>query len=59
MGRGRRFGANGRALRPCYARLNDENPDTYRFEEGTVRDRAGNFKAYDFTEIIHFDVAGQ
>ena len=34
MGRGRRFGANGRALRPCYARLNDENPDTYRFEEG-------------------------
>ena len=34
-------------------------PGTWGLAEMTVRDRAGNFKAYDFTEIIHFDVAGQ
>ena len=27
--------------------------------EMTVWDRTENFKAYDFSEIIHFDVAGQ
>ena len=34
-------------------------PGTWGLAEMNVRDRAGNFKAYDFTEIIHFDVAGQ
>ena len=34
-------------------------PGTWGLAEMTVRDRARNFKAYDFTEIIHFDVAGQ
>ena len=34
-------------------------PGTWGLAEMTVRDRAGNFKAYDFTEIIHFDVADQ
>ena len=34
-------------------------PGTWGLADMTVRDRAGNFKAYDFTEIIHFDVAGQ
>ena len=34
-------------------------PGTWGLAEMTVEDRAKNFKAYDFTEIIHFDVAGQ
>ena len=34
-------------------------PGTWGLAEMTVRDRASNFKAYDFTEIIHFDVEGQ
>ena len=31
-------------------------PGTWGLAEMTVRDRAQNFKAHDFTEIIHFDV---
>ena len=31
-------------------------PGTWGLAELTVRDRAGNFNQYDFTEIIHFDV---
>lgn len=31
-------------------------PGTWGLAETTLRDRAGNFKAYDFTEIIHFEV---
>ena len=31
-------------------------PGTWGLAEMTVRDRARNFKAHDFTEIIHFDV---
>ena len=34
-------------------------PGIWGLAEMTLRDRAENFKAYDFTEIIHFDVAGQ
>ena len=34
-------------------------PGTWGLAEMTVGDRARNFKAYDFTEIIHFDVEGQ
>ncbi len=34
-------------------------PGIWGLAEMTVWDRAENFKAYDFTEIIHFDVAGQ
>ena len=34
-------------------------PGIWGLAEMTVRDRAENFKAYDFTEIIHFDVGGQ
>jgi hypothetical protein len=31
-------------------------PGTWGLAEMTIEDRAGNFKRYDFTEIIHFDV---
>ena len=31
-------------------------PGTWGVSEITIYDRAGNFKGYDFTEIIHFDV---
>ena len=31
-------------------------PGTWGLAEMTIRDRAGNFQRYDFTEIIHFDV---
>jgi len=31
-------------------------PGTWGLSEMTVVDRAGNFKGYDFTEIVHFDV---
>ena len=31
-------------------------PGTWGMSEMTIYDRAGNFKGYDFTEIIHFDV---
>ena len=34
-------------------------PGTWGLAEMTLEDRAGNFKAYDFTEIIHFDVEVQ
>ena len=34
-------------------------PGTWGLAEMTVYDRANNFKSYDFTEIIHFDVSGQ
>ena len=34
-------------------------PGTWGLAEMTVQDRAGNFKRYDFTEIVHFDVLGQ
>jgi hypothetical protein len=32
-------------------------PGTWGMSEMTIHDRAGNFKGYDFTEIVHFDVA--
>ena len=31
-------------------------PGTWGMSEMTIYDRAGNFKGYDFTEIVHFDV---
>ena len=31
-------------------------PGIWGLAQMTIRDRAGNFKRYDFTEIIHFDV---
>ena len=31
-------------------------PGTWGVSEITIYDRAGNFKGYDFTEIVHFDV---
>jgi VCBS repeat-containing protein len=31
-------------------------PGTWGMSEMTIYDRAGNFKRYDFTEIVHFDV---
>ena len=31
-------------------------PGTWGLVEMTIRDRAGNFQRYNFTEIIHFDV---
>lgn len=31
-------------------------PGTWGLAEMTIRDRAGNFRRYNFTEIIHFDV---
>lgn len=31
-------------------------PGTWGMSEMTIYDRAGNFKGYDFTEIMHFDV---
>ena len=31
-------------------------PGTWGMTEMTIYDRAGNFKGYDFTEIVHFDV---
>jgi len=31
-------------------------PGTWGMSEITIYDRAGNFKGYDFTEIVHFDV---
>ena len=31
-------------------------PGLWGIAEMTVRDRVGNFRAYDFTEILHFDV---
>ena len=34
-------------------------PGIWGLAEMTIKDRAGNFKRYDFTEIIHFDVSGQ
>ena len=34
-------------------------PGTWGLAQLTIQDRAGNFKRYDFTEIIHFDVLGQ
>ena len=34
-------------------------PGTWGLAEMTIQDRAGNFRRYDFTEIIHFDVLGQ
>lgn len=32
-------------------------PGTWGLSEMTLFDRAGNFNMYDFTEIVHFDVA--
>ena len=32
-------------------------PGIWGVSEFTVRDRAGNFKSYDFVEIVRFDVA--
>ena len=32
-------------------------PGTWGLADMTVHDRAGNFRQYDFTEIVHFDVA--
>ena len=34
-------------------------PGIWGLAEMTIEDRAGNFKPYDFTEIVHFDVLGQ
>ena len=34
-------------------------PGIWGLAEMTIEDRARNFKRYDFTEIIHFDVLGQ
>jgi hypothetical protein len=31
-------------------------PGTWGLSEMTIYDRAGNFKGYDFTELVHFDV---
>lgn len=33
-------------------------PGTWGVSDMTLRDRAGNFRAYDFTEIVHFVVEG-
>ena len=32
-------------------------PGTWGLSQMTIHDRAGNFRGYDFTEIVHFDVA--
>jgi len=32
-------------------------PGIWGLSEMTIFDRAGNFNMYDFTEIVHFDVA--
>ena len=34
-------------------------PGIWGLAQMTIQDRAGNFKRYDFTEIIHFDVLSQ
>ena len=34
-------------------------PGTWGLVEMTIRDRAGNFQRYNFTEIIHFEVLGE
>ena len=34
-------------------------PGIWGLAEMTIRDRAGNFQRYDFTEILHFEVLGE